>query len=200
LPRGDASIWNRNRIFGDAIAQNLKVRVLLSLGYGWRHNDRPTKVSPIFGTSTEDQVTPTHPRGRHEPNEAGADRKRGRPSLFRPEYVEQVRRLCAAGFKDEQIAAYFGVNRSTLHRWQTRSPEFFDARANKNSLQPSNPPHQFRLEFVDQVRTLSELGLTNIKIAKLFSIRISTFDRLRREYPAFGEAVSVGRSAAQQPR
>jgi transposase len=148
----------------------------------------------------EDQVTPTHARGRRETPEAESDRKRGRPGLFRPEYVEQARRLCAAGVPDEQIAAYFGVNRSTLHRWQARWPEFSNARANRLCMQPLNGRHRFRLEFIDQVRTLSELSLTNIEIAKLLNIHISTFDRWRRKYPTFGEAVSAGRSAGQQPR
>jgi DNA invertase Pin-like site-specific DNA recombinase len=59
---------------------------------------------------------------------SGRKQGRGQPTKFREEYVEQVRALCEAGVRDEQIAAYFGVNRSTLHRWQARWPEFSNAR------------------------------------------------------------------------
>lgn len=36
----------------------------------------------------------------------------GRPSLFRPEYVEQARKLCLLGATDRELADFFGANPS----------------------------------------------------------------------------------------
>ena len=59
---------------------------------------------------------------------SGRKRGRGQPTKFREEYVEQVRALCEAGVRDEEIAAYLGVSSRSLHRWQDRWPRFFEAR------------------------------------------------------------------------
>jgi hypothetical protein len=63
---------------------------------------------------------------------SGRKRGRGQPTKFREEYVEQVRALCEAGVRDEEIAAYLGVSRRSLHRWQDRWPQFFEARELKH--------------------------------------------------------------------
>jgi Homeodomain-like domain len=59
---------------------------------------------------------------------SGRKRSRGQPTKFREGYVEQVRALCEAGVRDEEIAAYLGVSSRSLHRWQDRWPQFFKAR------------------------------------------------------------------------
>lgn len=53
----------------------------------------------------------------------------GRPSLYRPEYGEQARKLALLGLTDEQIAGVFGVNPDTIYEWDKRHPEFSEARA-----------------------------------------------------------------------
>ncbi len=58
---------------------------------------------------------------------SGGKRGPGQPSGYRAEYVDQVRRLCEAGVTDEQIAAYLGVDRKTIHNWQVAHPEFREA-------------------------------------------------------------------------
>jgi DNA-binding transcriptional regulator YiaG len=63
---------------------------------------------------------------------SGRKRGRGQPTKFREEYVEQVRALCKAGLRDEEIAAYLGVSSRSLHRWQDRWPQFFEARELKH--------------------------------------------------------------------
>src|SRR6266478_3700681 len=40
---------------------------------------------------------------------SGRKRSRGQPTKFREEYVEQVRALCEAGVRDEEIAAFLGA-------------------------------------------------------------------------------------------
>ena len=49
---------------------------------------------------------------------------RGRPSSFRPEYVEQVRKLCLLGATDAELADFFGIAVSTLNKWKLERPEF----------------------------------------------------------------------------
>ncbi len=63
---------------------------------------------------------------------SGRKRSRGQPTKFREEYVEQVRALCEAGVRDEEIAAFLSVNSRTLHRWQDRWPQFLEARELKH--------------------------------------------------------------------
>lgn len=53
--------------------------------------------------------------------------KRGRPSEFKSELVEQAERLCLLGATDDEIADFFGVHRSTIYRWKLEHPEFCDA-------------------------------------------------------------------------
>jgi hypothetical protein len=50
----------------------------------------------------------------------------GRPSSYREEYVNQVRKLCMLGATDEQIANVFEVDSSTIARWKSK-PEFHNA-------------------------------------------------------------------------
>jgi hypothetical protein len=65
-------------------------------------------------------------------SKSGRKRGRGQPTKFREEYVEQVRALCEAGVRDEEIAAYLLVSSRSLHRWQERWPRLFEARELKH--------------------------------------------------------------------
>lgn len=51
----------------------------------------------------------------------------GRPTEYKPEYVEQVRKLCDLGATDIEIADFFGVERTTIWRWSQKYPEFCNA-------------------------------------------------------------------------
>lgn len=56
------------------------------------------------------------------------DMAAGRPSKFKPEYVEVAKRLCENNaFTDAELAAAFGVTLSTLHLWKIKHPEFSDS-------------------------------------------------------------------------
>jgi hypothetical protein len=48
----------------------------------------------------------------------------GRPTLFRDEYVEQVRRLALLGLTNDEMAKFFGVGPSTFDRWMASHDEF----------------------------------------------------------------------------
>lgn len=51
----------------------------------------------------------------------------GRPSAFKPEYVEQVKKLCELGATDVEMADFFGVAVSTFYLWKNKQPDFSEA-------------------------------------------------------------------------
>lgn len=48
----------------------------------------------------------------------------GRPSKFKPEFVEQARKLANLGATDREIADFFAIDERTLNRWKHDFPEF----------------------------------------------------------------------------
>ncbi|QNA83066.1 helix-turn-helix domain-containing protein [Sphingomonas sp. So64.6b] len=50
-----------------------------------------------------------------------------RPSTFKPAYIRQARELYAQGLTDRELAAVFGVCRTTIFRWRAAYPEFAEA-------------------------------------------------------------------------
>lgn len=54
-------------------------------------------------------------------------RKPGRPSLYKPEYVEQAKKLCLLGATDRELADFFKVSEQTLNSWKTQHPEFLES-------------------------------------------------------------------------
>lgn len=51
----------------------------------------------------------------------------GRPTKFKPEYIEQARKLAQLGATDREAADFFGVTESTLYLWKHTHPEFSEA-------------------------------------------------------------------------
>jgi len=51
----------------------------------------------------------------------------GRPTLFKPEYQEQVKKLCRLGAIDDDLADFFHVTKQTINNWKKSHPEFFDS-------------------------------------------------------------------------
>lgn len=51
----------------------------------------------------------------------------GKPSYYKPEFVEMARKMCALGATDRELADVFGVAESTVRRWQVVHEEFAEA-------------------------------------------------------------------------
>lgn len=51
----------------------------------------------------------------------------GRPTEYRPEYVERAKEMCANGATDAELAHEFDVTVQTLYNWRNKYPEFLDA-------------------------------------------------------------------------
>lgn len=58
----------------------------------------------------------------------------GRPTLYRPEFCEEVVRHGAEGLSRVQIAAELMVSRQTLHDWEKAYPDFLDAMTRARDL------------------------------------------------------------------
>lgn len=64
----------------------------------------------------------------------------GRPTKYKPEYVEQVAKLCALGATDKDIADFFGVDESNLNEWKNKFPEF------RESIKTAKYDHDHKVE------------------------------------------------------
>lgn len=51
-------------------------------------------------------------------------KKRGRPSLYKPEFARQAAHLAQLGATDQEVADFFGVDVRTVHRWKHDHDEF----------------------------------------------------------------------------
>lgn len=51
----------------------------------------------------------------------------GRKSLFKPEYVEQARKLALLGAIDREIAEFFGITDRGFRKWKLAHPELMEA-------------------------------------------------------------------------
>jgi hypothetical protein len=58
---------------------------------------------------------------------AAAKRPDGRPSLYKPEYVDDVEVFCREGAIDQDIANHYGVHVDTIYEWKKVYPEFSEA-------------------------------------------------------------------------
>lgn len=52
---------------------------------------------------------------------------RGRPTDFKPKFVEQARKLCELGATDMELAEFFGIEVRTLYRWKHDHQDFCQA-------------------------------------------------------------------------
>lgn len=51
----------------------------------------------------------------------------GRPTKYKEEYAEQAYKLCLLGHTDDELAEFFEVDVSTIHRWKHDHPNFCDS-------------------------------------------------------------------------
>ena len=51
----------------------------------------------------------------------------GRPSKYKPEFVEQAAKLCALGATDKDLADFFGVHVDTIDQWKSVHTDFSES-------------------------------------------------------------------------
>ncbi len=53
--------------------------------------------------------------------------KGGRPTAYKPEYVELAYNYCCLGAQDKDLAKYFKVSKATINGWKHKQPGFLDS-------------------------------------------------------------------------
>lgn len=56
-----------------------------------------------------------------------ANGEQGRPTKYKPEYDDQVYKLCLLGHTDIEIASFFEVHVSTINQWKLDYPTFSES-------------------------------------------------------------------------
>lgn len=51
----------------------------------------------------------------------------GRPSDYKPEFAEQVKKIAELGATDQEVADFFDIDVRTVYRWKHDYPEFCQA-------------------------------------------------------------------------
>lgn len=69
---------------------------------------------------------------------AGEKVIQGRPTAYKEEYNEQVRKLCLLGATDERLANFFNIAESTLNNWKSRYPDFLESIRNGKEVADAN--------------------------------------------------------------
>jgi len=67
--------------------------------------------------------------------------KGGRPSSYKPEYADQATKLCMLGATDAELANFFNVAESTLHKWKIDYPQFSEALKEGKELSDARVAH-----------------------------------------------------------
>ena len=110
-------------------------------------------------------------------------RQKGRPSKYRPEFVEAALELSRRGFAITEAAEHFGIAPSTLSLWAGRHPEF--KRAMKRVRENSRFWARWRSEW--KIAQLAEKeenhlieALHRVRMQRM--VQAGTIEDLRREY------------------
>jgi transposase-like protein len=94
----------------------------------------------------------------------------GRPSKFRPEFVEQARKLCALYATNAEIADFFGVHLNTLDNWRDEYPELDAAMAEAKEKADAAVERSLYQRAVGYDRTVEKVaaGVGVVKVEEHF--------------------------------
>lgn len=95
-----------------------------------------------------------------------------RPSAFKPEYVEQAKRLASVlGATDVEIAQFFGVSDRAIYRWKLAHPEF--AKALKVGKAPANErvKRSLYLRAIGYSHEAEEVFRNNGKVTRVKTVK-----------------------------
>lgn len=76
----------------------------------------------------QDSEKPKKRNGAPLGNQRAVGNEGGRPTLYKPEYAEQVRKYCLLGATDKELAEFFDVHLDTIFEWVSVYPEFSESR------------------------------------------------------------------------
>ncbi len=85
----------------------------------------------------------------------------GRPTAFKPEYVDLAYKFCLLGAIDTTLAEFFEVSVATLNVWKRKHPEFMESCAKGKAVADANVAHSLYKSaigghFVEEERLVSD--------------------------------------------
>lgn len=119
------------------------------------------------------------------------------PVRYEKQFAVLARRMVLAKVPEDEIADFFHVDTEQLEWWKEEHHEFHEA------FRPDQKNYGGRPTLWDErniaiAETLASLGATDLEIAQAFEVSIRTIHRWKLEYPAFREALQIGKEAADQ--
>lgn len=116
---------------------------------------------------------------------------------YEKRFAVLARRMVLAKVPEDEIADFFGVDTEQMEWWKEEHHEFHEA------FRPDQKNYGGRPTLWDErniaiAEALAGLGATDLEIAQAFEVSIRTIHRWKLEYPAFREALQMGKDAADK--
>jgi hypothetical protein len=118
-----------------------------------------------------------------------------KPVKYEKSFAGLARRMVLAKVPEDEIADFFHVDTEQLEWWKEEHHEFHDA-FRPDLRNYGGRPTTWDDRNVTIAEQLAALGATDLEIAQAFEVSIRTIHRWKLEYPAFREALMVGKEAA----
>lgn len=80
-----------------------------------------------MGEDKNEQPKEKKKAGAQKGNKLAVGNEGGRPTSYKPEYAEQVKKLCLLGATDKDIADFFDVAEATVNNWKLQHVEFLES-------------------------------------------------------------------------
>jgi hypothetical protein len=95
----------------------------------------------------------------------------GRPSAFKPEYVDLVYKYCLLRATDRELARLFKVTEKTINYWKNTYPEFCQALNNGKHVADAEISQALYKRAMGYERKSVELRVVNNKVVKKNSVK-----------------------------
>lgn len=89
----------------------------------------------------------------------------GRPTLYKPEYCDDARRMCFLGATNKQLADHFDVSLKVIEKWITEKPEFIGAIKEGREKADANVAHSLYNKALNGDTTACIFWLKNRRAA-----------------------------------
>lgn len=117
------------------------------------------------------------------------------PVRYEKQFAVLARRMVLAKVPEDEIADFFHVDTEQLEWWKEEHHEFHEA-FRPDLRNYGGRPTSWDERNVTIAEQLAALGATDLEIAQAFEVSIRTIHRWKLEYPAFREALMLGKEAA----
>jgi hypothetical protein len=88
----------------------------------------------------------------------------GRPTKYKPEYDQEIYRLCLLGLPDKKLAEYLDISEDTLHEWKKVYPSFSESIREGRVKADGSVAHSLR----ERAEGYSWMEETPIKVKEIF--------------------------------